>query len=252
MMLTLLAADSSPWLAVFGRAHPVLLHGPLGLLPALVLLEYGAWLLRRPVPRGAILALAWLTACNAVLATLAGLVLAGEGGYDSGLTGNHKIAAFVFTGLCVLVALLAFRQARGLLRLALGLALVAMVPTGHLGGSLTHGEDFLTAPLAARSVDPTEFGREIAPILRRSCTRCHNPDKKKGELDLTSRAGIEAGGENGAVLQAGKPDDSELLRLCLLPEDDDAVMPPSGKKPRPTVAELERLRAWIAAGAKFD
>src|SRR5690606_37828959 len=41
------AADTSPWLAVLGRAHPLLLHLPLGALPCLLLLEFGFPLLRR-------------------------------------------------------------------------------------------------------------------------------------------------------------------------------------------------------------
>ena len=47
-------------------------------------------------------------------------------------------------------------------------------------------------------------------------------------------------------------DDSPLLTRCLLPDDDDDVMPPAGKTPRPTTEQLATLRAWIAAGAKFD
>ena len=49
---------ASPWLEVFGRLHPVVLHVPLGLLVALGVLELGAPLLRRPSPRGPVLALA--------------------------------------------------------------------------------------------------------------------------------------------------------------------------------------------------
>jgi hypothetical protein len=29
-------------------------------------------------------------------------------------------------------------------------------------------------------------------------------------------------------------------------------MPPKGKQPRPSKHDLDTLRAWIAAGAKFD
>ena len=54
--------------------------------------------------------------------------------------------------------------------------------------------------LAARSVHgtatPTGFQRTIAPILERCCTKCHNPDKKKGELLMTTPEGLQAGGEN--------------------------------------------------------
>lgn len=45
--LSVVIADPSPWLAVFGRAHPLLLHAPFGLLPAMAMFEFGPLLLRR-------------------------------------------------------------------------------------------------------------------------------------------------------------------------------------------------------------
>ncbi|HEX5052780.1 MAG TPA: c-type cytochrome domain-containing protein [Planctomycetota bacterium] len=263
--------DVSPWLAVFGRCHLVLLHAPLGMLPALAVLEYGTALLRRPTPRGPVLALAWLCALGAAAAVASGLVYAGEDQADGELLGQHKVAGIVLGSLCLLQALLALRARRAPFRIVLLLALVAMVPTGHLGGSITHGRDFLFEPLhpKVRAPDPpngtagpatatpassdgaaSEFTRTIAPFLERTCTKCHNEDKKKGKLLLTTREGIEKGGENGAVLVPGKPDESEMLVRCLLPIDDEDHMPPE-EKPQPTAAELAALRAWIAAGAAF-
>jgi uncharacterized membrane protein len=257
-------ADPSPWLAVFGRAHPVLLHAPLGLLPGIALLEFGAALLRRPVPRGAVLTLAWLCALTAAAAAASGLVWAGERNDSSPTLGQHKIAGLVLAGLCLVTAVLAFVERRGPFRLVLLLACGAMFPTGHLGGEMTHGPGFLLAPLRPKPTPPangagpgspdappaSEFVRTIAPILERVCTSCHNPDKLKGELLLTTPAGIQKGGENGAVIVAGKPDESPLLTRCLLPLDHDDHMPPAEKK-QPTAEELAALRAWIAAGADF-
>ncbi len=246
-------SSASPWRELFGRLHPMLLHLPIGLLPAIALLEFGGAALRRPAPRGCVLVLSCLCAATAVLAAASGLVLAGEPGYDGPGVGDHKIAGIVLGCLCVLAAPLAVLARRWPFRSVLALALGTLVPAGDLGGSLTHGENFLSAPFdALPPADATEFQRTIEPILRRSCTKCHHPNKLKGELDLTTRAGIEKGGESGEVLTAGKPDDSDLLTRCLLPEDDDDVMPPTGKRPRPTTDELATLRTWIAAGAKFD
>jgi hypothetical protein len=88
------------------------------------------------------------------------------------------------------------------------------------------------------------------PILERTCKGCHNPDKKKGELVLTTPEGIRKGGENGAVLVPRKPDESPMIQRCELPLDDEDHMPPADK-PQPTPAELAALRQWIAAGAPF-
>lgn len=258
----MVAVDPSPWLAVLGRAHVVLLHAPLGLLPGLALLEFGAALFRRPLPRGAVLALAWLCALAAAAAAASGLLLAGERN-DTPTLEQHKIAGLVMAGLCVVAALCAFAARRGPFRVALVLALAAAVPAGHLGGTMTHGTDFLFEPLHPKTPpapppldpslptpSPTDFARSIAPILERVCTSCHNPDKLKGELLLTTREGILKGGENGAVVVAGKPDESPLVLRLALPADHDDHMPPA-EKPQPTAAEITALRAWIAAGAPF-
>lgn len=271
-----------PWLAVFGRAHLLLLHAPLGLVPALALLEFGAAALRRPPPRGPILALAWFAALAAAAAAVSGIVLAGSGDYHGDTVDRHKLAGIALGALCAIAAVLALFANRTPFRLSLLAALGVMVPTGHLGGVLTHGRDFLLAPLRPKAVaaaptpaaepaaagdpavaganDPAaadgdataggEFARVIAPLLERTCNGCHNPDKQKGELLLTTRAGIERGGENGPVLVPGKPDESPLLTRCELPLDHDDHMPPA-EKPQPTAAELQALRSWIAAGAPF-
>ena len=49
---------------------------------------------------------------------------------------------------------------------------------------------------------------------------------------------------------AGKPDESPLIKVCLLPRDDELAMPPQGKGEALTAEEIGGLKAWIAAGAK--
>jgi hypothetical protein len=201
-----------------------------------------------------------------VLSCASGLVLAGEETYGGGtVVGQHKVLGIVLAALLLVAAVLASAARRLPFRLALLAAVGVMLPAGHLGGTLSHGEDFVFAPLhraAAGREQPgpgsgdgtplvaSEYERTIAPFLQRTCAKCHNPDKHKGDLVLTTIDGIRAGGENGAVLVPGKPDDSPMLTHCELPLDDDDHMPPKDK-PQPTAAELTALRAWIAAGAEF-
>ncbi len=94
------------------------------------------------------------------------------------------------------------------------------------------------------------FAASVLPILEQRCAKCHGANKQKGKLALHTQAAIEAGGENGPVLAAGKPDDSELVRRILLPLDDEDHMPPK-EKAQPTAAEVAVLRGWIAAGGPF-
>lgn len=264
-------ADPSPWLAVFGRAHPVLLHAPLGILPAIAVLEFGALLLRRPSPRGPVLTLAVLAAGSAAAAAASGWVLGGESP-GSDLQTEHKTYGLILAGLSLLLPVLAVLAVRLPFRVLLLAACGVMVPAGHLGGSLTHGKNFLFEPLEpakARVVTPppvppatndpasplppsasaSEYATVVVPILERVCTQCHNPDKVKGELLLTTREGLDKGGENGIVVVPGKPDDSPLVTRCELPADHDDHMPPDGKK-QPTEDEIAALRRWVQNGAK--
>jgi hypothetical protein len=84
-------------------------------------------------------------------------------------------------------------------------------------------------------------------LLRDNCLACHNPEKRKGGLDLSSRKGLAAGGDNGPVIIAGQPDDSELFKL--LHADADPHMPP---KQQLAPQKLQLVKDWITAGAGWD
>jgi mono/diheme cytochrome c family protein len=84
-------------------------------------------------------------------------------------------------------------------------------------------------------------------ILKGNCFGCHNEEKKKGGLLLTSRKNLLKGSENGPVLISGKPDQSKLIQV--LAADSDPHMPPKkqlGEK------QIETLRRWIENGAEWD
>ncbi len=98
------------------------------------------------------------------------------------------------------------------------------------------------------SSDFVDYKTSIAPIFAAYCTDCHGPTKKKGGLALHIPQLILVGGSEGPVLQAGKPDESLLIKRLLLPQDDEDHMPPAGK-PQPPQGSIEQIRTWIAAGA---
>src|SRR5688500_4527937 len=96
---------------------------------------------------------------------------------------------------------------------------------------------------AAEAGDAAFFEGRVAPILRVKCGKCHGPETRKAELDLTSAAGIRRGSESGEIVAAGSPDDSLLYQMV-----HEGAMPPDGEEPL-TAGELETLRVWLAAGA---
>lgn len=257
----LLTPDDSAWLAVFGRFHVVFLHLPIGLLPGIFLLEFGAVLIGRPNPRGPVITLAVLTAVAAAAALASGLVLSDEK-TDSVLLGQHKNVAIAMAIVCGLLPILAAFRARAGFRVALIVSLMLAVWAGHLGGSLTHKKGFLFKPLDKANVSQPQntglppqslFEQKIAPIFKRVCTSCHNEDKGKGDLLLTTKEGILCADrdEEERVLVPGSPEESLLIELCELPIDDEDHMPPADED-QLTQDELALLKKWILDGCKFE
>jgi hypothetical protein len=89
--------------------------------------------------------------------------------------------------------------------------------------------------------DPPQFPRDIAPLFKSRCVKCHGPAKSEAKLNLSTPAGIARGSESGAVVAAHDLDGSLLWERISADE-----MPP--KEPLPP-EEKETLRKWIIAGA---
>lgn len=96
-----------------------------------------------------------------------------------------------------------------------------------------------------------DFKKDIAPILEASCVKCHNEKKAKGKLNMATKAGFEKGGEDGKLVEAGKPAESALIKVLELAPDHDDAMPPLDKAPRPSKEQIETLKKWITEGAAF-
>jgi mono/diheme cytochrome c family protein len=89
------------------------------------------------------------------------------------------------------------------------------------------------------------FQDQIRPLLEAKCVRCHGGKTRRKDLDLGSPAGIQKGSESGPVIVPGKPGESLLFEKI-----HSGKMPPA-KKDRLNEAEIETIRRWIVAGAKF-
>lgn len=124
--------------------------------------------------------------------------------------------------------------------------------TGHYGGMITHGEDFLALPIEKRNKkipdNPVIYSDVVTRILDDKCVTCHNPNKKKGQLLMTSFDALLKGGESGNILVPGDPENSQLIQRLHLPADDEEHMPPEGKTPL-NENEISILEQWIALGA---
>jgi WD40 repeat protein len=108
----------------------------------------------------------------------------------------------------------------------------------------------LASQAAARAQeDPgASFWQDVRPILQRSCQGCHQPASKMSGLDLTTHAGLMAGGAKGAALVAGDPAGSLLIAYVA---GERQPRMPMGQEPLPE-EQVATLRDWIAAGAVDD
>ena len=87
------------------------------------------------------------------------------------------------------------------------------------------------------------FEEKVRPILATRCQRCHSEDKQKGSLRLDSSAALLTGGDSGAAIVPGKPDESLLIQAVRY---EAFEMPPDGKLADDEIAVLSQ---WIQAGA---
>ncbi len=94
-----------------------------------------------------------------------------------------------------------------------------------------------------------DFVHEVAPILDRHCTKCHNDTKKKSGLSLNTEDSFRAGSEDGPIIDADHPEKSLMLEL-ITSDDEDERMPPKGKGL--DAREVEIVRAWLKDGAKWE
>ncbi len=90
------------------------------------------------------------------------------------------------------------------------------------------------------SVEPN-LARDVLPLIKARCVKCHGPAKREARLNLGSPAGLARGGENGSVIDPGQLATSLLWRRI-----DADEMPPD----EPLSAEEKSiLERWITAGA---
>ena len=95
--------------------------------------------------------------------------------------------------------------------------------------------------------DATRYERDIKPLLKARCYACHGALKQEAGLRLDTGSLIRRGGDSGAAVMAGQPDESRLFERVSANEATER-MPPEGEPL--SAAQIELLRAWIRDGAK--
>src|SRR3954447_417362 len=115
------------------------------------------------------------------------------------------------------------------------LAFFALLPA--VGGPAARADDTAATDF---------FETSIRPLFVEKCQPCHGEKKAKSGLRLTDRDSLVKGGEGGAAVVPGSPDQSPLIRAVRYV--DELKMPPKQKL---TVGEIAALERWVASGAPW-
>jgi len=251
------------WIEFIGHFHPVFVHLPIGILLITALLM--SLLAYQKIQLGPDLLKILLIAgvVSAVVSCITGFLLSQSGEYDAATLNLHQ-----WMGISVAVISVASYfimqkiNTDKVILFSISIVFVVFVSiTGHLGGSLTHGSDYLTSPLQSApldgnllsiNLDSAEFYNDLVrPILKAKCYSCHGSGKQKGKLRLDEKEYILKGGKHGEVIAVGKPNDSELIARVELDISNKEHMPPK-EKPQLTEQETEVIKLWIESGADFE
>ncbi|MBI3861112.1 MAG: PSD1 domain-containing protein [Planctomycetia bacterium] len=113
-------------------------------------------------------------------------------------------------------------------------------------GLLVPGAGLVRASDAPIAEQLEFFEKRIRPLFVSHCFECHGPDRAKGGLRLNTGDAVRRGGDSGAVIVPGKPDESLLIEA--VGHRGDIKMPPKEKLSDAEIADLKR---WVEFGAPW-
>jgi uncharacterized membrane protein len=248
-----------PWVQTVGRMHPLLLHFPIVLMIVCICWELFSGFKKSTTAEqknigDGLLLLASLTAA---MSALMGLLLSKEDGYTQDVVAWHKWGG-VFISLLSFAWYVVRKYLRRVKPLLVCTAIACaglVIITGHFGADITHGDNFLLAPVTKNNQAPNVLFEDaivyadmVQPILNSKCISCHNPKKAKGQLVMESFASLLKGGKDGKLWDSTQKDFGLLLGRLHLPLENKKHMPPAGK-PQLTDDEVNILYRWIRNGA---
>lgn len=269
MVLFFFYSNPNDLAVCIGRFHPIILHFPIGILFSTTLIEM-MLICSRGRLKFATYPLLFIGTLSAVLAMTLGILLMVGEQMEGALVINHLRWGIATTVGALIALALRSRSAysttltiRIAYRITLLLTCSILGWASHLGGSITHGETYLTEYLPwATDASASELQQRlakplaekelyhdvIAPIFEAKCCECHATRSFKGRLIMDTYAGLLAGGTTGPALVPNQPEKSLTLARVLLPLADEDHMPPAGKD-QLTDDEIDLLKWWIDQGA---
>lgn len=249
------------WLQAIGRMHPMMLHFPIVIIMLAMVLEFFRFrpeYINQELYQSFTANLLLIGALSSAVTVIMGLFLSKEGGYTGAILQWHK---WTGVGIVFITSLIHWSRNLGwynapAAKLSAIITSIVLIFAGHFGATITHGDNFVLGPVISseENLVPIEkaivFDNLVKPVFDKKCVSCHNPDKLKGNLSLTDKESILAGGKNGKLFVPGEPEISLLLQRIHLPEEEKKHMPPAGKT-QLTDDEITLLKLWIKNKADF-
>lgn len=263
---------------LMGNMHPAIVHFPIALVTVAAVLETLQIVRRKPGLSAATPACLVLGGLSAIAAAVFGWLSAGTPvGESPASTELHRwvgIGGAVVAVLAMLILVKAVTpepsEARGAImtvRLLVLIGAAVIGAAGFLGAEVSFGQGHLfkgvfeskkpeggtqpsgdppaTQPTGDGKVD---FVRDVAPILKETCLRCHGGDKVKGKFNMKTKASCLKGGQSGECVIPGNPDKSLLYSSLVTKEEGDKMPPPKEEK-QLTPAQIDLIKKWIEQGA---
>jgi len=205
---------------------------------------------------------------SAIVSCITGYILSQTGDYDESTVNLHQWMGISVAVVSIITYFLYKKRSLRKWQLPLASLLVLLIfITGHLGGSLTHGSDYLTQPFEnlfsndstavikrkpiANVQEVFVYSDVIQPIFQAKCYLCHSKIKQKGKFRLDDSVSMIKGGKDGVVIIPNKSGESELIKRIMLPTEDEHHMAPK-EKSQLTENEIALLKWWIDNGTSFS
>jgi cytochrome c553 len=101
----------------------------------------------------------------------------------------------------------------------------------------------------ATGKETTSYSRDVASVVAGACLNCHGMRQPRANLSLLTFERFLRGGDSGAMIVPGKPEESLLVKK--LKGTGGGQQMPQGRPPLPDEA-IAKIEKWIAEGAKYD
>ena len=256
------------WDLFIGRFHSLLVHLPIGIF----LLGYVFEILfqlgfRKFISSRSIIIFIYAIGLLAgIFASVTGWLLSFSEDYGIDALNDHKLLGIATLVVMLLVIIYQIKtpEAKSKLKFTVStLAIILTGLTGHFGGNLTHGPNYLLeyGPNnfstyqdvnleRLKTITPDSvriYGDILYPIIENNCVACHNSENYKGGLILENYTNLFKEAAHAVPVIPKKPYNSEFFSRVNLPANDEKAMPPRGSGFNYT--DIEILKYWIENGA---